>query len=257
MTLDQVTQFAPAFALIFIRIGGMMLFAPLFGSSSIPRRVRILLAMILTLGLMGSVPIPEHIPDDTWSLSIAVGGELIFGVAMGMILSFVFVAVQWAGEIIGQQMGLNLSEVFDPQFGGSSSLVGQIYFMFALVIFLIFRGHHIMLLAVRDSFTSLPLLSVGMDHQLVELIARLFMACTVLAVQLAAPILVTMLVVDVALGFISKTVPQFNIMSAGLTIRALIGALLLILTLVMTSRVMRGAMLDAMNTVRVGWTTAR
>lgn len=204
---------------------------------------------------MGSVPIPSTLPDSTWTLAVAMGAELIFGVAMGMILSFIFIAAQWSGEMIGQQMGLNLSEVFDPQFGGGGSVIGELYFMLTLVIFLVFRGHHAMLLAVRDSFSALPLLTVTVNQKLIDLMTGLFMGATMLAVQLAAPILVTMLIVDVALGFISKTVPQFNVMSAGLTIRSLVGMMMLIVTLVMTSRVLRGAVLDAMNTVRVSWTT--
>ncbi len=255
MTLNRIVQFAPAFALIFFRVAGMMIFAPLFGSTRIPRRVKVLLAAVLTLGLMGSVPLPEAIPEDSWSLAVAIGGEMIFGIAMGMILSFAFIAAQWAGEMIGQQMGLNLSEAFDPQFGGGGSVIGEMYYMLTLVVFLVFRGHHAMLLGVRDSFTALPLLSVGMTKGLFDLIAGLFMGATTLAIQLAAPMLVTMLIVDTALGFVSKTVPQFNVMSAGLTIRSLVGMMVLIVGLVMTSRVLRGAVIDAMTQVGAGWVT--
>ena len=161
-------------------------------------------------------------------MAVAIGGEIIFGLAMGMILSFIFVAVQWGGEIMGQQMGLNLGQTFDPQFGSAGSMVGDIYFFLALTTFLAINGH------LRDAarrlrnFTALPPLSVGINVNIVGMITGLFQGATLLAMQLAAPVLVTMLIVDVVLGFIGKTVPQLNIMSAGLALRSLVGTAVLI-----------------------------
>lgn len=252
MSIDQILNFAPAFVLVFFRLAGMMLFAPLFGSTRIPQRVRILLALMLTLGMVGNVPPPAELPHTTWQLAVGIGGEMIFGLAMGMVLSFVFIAMQWAGEIIGQQMGLNMSEVFDPTFGQQGSLIGDMYFMLTLVIFLAIRGHHAMLRGVHASFESLPLLSAGMSRSLLDMLVGLFGACTSLAMQMAAPVLVTMLAIDLSLGFIGKTMPQINVMTAGLTLRSVIGMLVLIVGIGLTSNVVRGALLDSMQVV---WTT--
>src|SRR5215210_7381717 len=109
---------------------------------------------------MGGMKEPVTLPDSAWELAMAIGGEMAFGLAMGMALSLVFIAAQWAGEMIGQQMGLNLSEVFDPQFGRQGSIIGEFYFMLTLVIFLSIGGHHAMIQGVRASFDTLPLLSV-------------------------------------------------------------------------------------------------
>jgi flagellar biosynthetic protein FliR len=256
MTLDQIRQFAPTFALVFFRVAGMMLFAPLFGSAKIPRRVRLMLALVLTVGMLGSVKAVPRLPDSGLGIALGIGGEMLFGLAMGMVLSFVFVAVQWAGEMIGQQMGFNLSEVFDPQFGAQGSVVGELYFMLTLVIFLGLNGHHAMLRGVRDSFEAMPLLSLGVSKDLLATTTGLFQASTELAVQLAAPMLVTMLVVDLSLGFISKTVPQLNVMTAGMTVRSVVGMMVMIVGLVMTSNVMREAIVDSMQTVRNGWVGA-
>src|SRR5215204_4286981 len=111
----ELLNFVPTFVLVFFRLAGMMLFAPLFGSSRIPRRVRALLVLVLALGVMPGVP-KAALPDNTWQLAVAIGGEMAFGLAMGMALSLVFVAAQWAGELIGQQMGISLGGVLDPQF---------------------------------------------------------------------------------------------------------------------------------------------
>jgi flagellar biosynthetic protein FliR len=255
MSSEQMLQYVPAFVLVFFRLAGMMAFAPLFGSSRIPKRVKVLMVSVLAMAVTGSLGPAVRLPPSIWQLAVGIGGELMFGVAMGLAMSFTFTAAQWAGEMIGQQMGLNLSEVFDPQFGGQSTVVGDMYFMLTLVVFLLVRGHHAMLMGVRDSFDALPLLSVGITPSLLQLIIGLFRACTMLAIQLAAPMLVTMLVVDVALGFISKTMPQFNVMTLGLSMRSAVGMLVLIVGMGLSSSVIRGAVIDSMNVVRAAWST--
>src|SRR5690349_11629651 len=109
--MPPLLQNIPTFVLVFFRVAGLMLAAPLFGSANIPRRVKVLLAIVLAFGLAPSVGRPA-LPETVWALAAGIGGELIFGIAMGMALSFTFIAANWAGEIIGQQMGLNLGEVF-------------------------------------------------------------------------------------------------------------------------------------------------
>ena len=172
---------------------------------------------------------------------------------MGLILSMIFVAAQWAGEIIGQQMGLNLGETFDPQFGAHGSMIGDLYYFLALIVFISIDGHRAMIRGVYDSFNVLPLLSVGMSQPLLGMLVGLFQAATMLAMQLAAPLLVTMLIVDLILGFIGKTVPQLNILSAGISLRSLIGNFVLIAGLSLTSTVIRDALLRAMKTVYAGY----
>jgi flagellar biosynthesis protein FliR len=255
MSLDQVLQFVPSFVLVFFRLAAMMLFAPLFGSARVPRRLKLLFASILAFSMMSSVPAGLAIPTDGFELAISIGAEIFFGLAMGMIVSMVFIAAQWAGEIIGQQMGFNLSEVFDPQFGSQSSLVGEMYFMLMLVVFLMVGGHHAMLYAVRGSFDAMPLLSVRADMGVLDIVVGLFHSATVLGLQLAAPMLVSMLIVDLALGFLSKTVPQLNVMTAGLTIRAMVGMLMLILGLITTNDVMQYELIGSLNDVMDIWTT--
>src|SRR6185437_16519857 len=155
----------------------------------IPKRVRLMMVLIIAFGMTPSVKLPVTLPDTPWELALGIGGEMAFGLAMGTIMSFVFIAVQWAGEIIGQQMGFNLSEVFDPQFGAQGSLIGDAYFMLTLVVFLIVGGHRAMIQGVQASFHILPLMSVGINHSLVDLLARLIESATILAFRLAAPML--------------------------------------------------------------------
>lgn len=254
MSVNDALQFVPVFVLVFFRLAGLMLFAPLLGSSRIPRRVKAMLALVLAMCMCPLVKVPATLPDTSWELLLGIGGEMAFGIAIGMILSFVFTAVQWGGELIGQQMGLNLSEVFDPQFGAAGSLIGELYFMLTMVIFLSIGGHLEMIRGVRASFDALPLLSVGVDARILDLLIGLFSGAASLAIRLAAPVLVTMLVVDLALGFIGKTIPQLNVMSAGLTLRSLVGMLVLIVSVGMTSDVLRHEVARSVQSMSAGWT---
>src|SRR4051812_1497223 len=88
--LDEILQRVPVFALVVFRLAGMMMLAPLFGSTRIPRRVRLLLVLILAFGVAGGVRAPK-LPDSTWDLAVGIGGEMAFGLAMGMVMSFTFV----------------------------------------------------------------------------------------------------------------------------------------------------------------------
>jgi flagellar biosynthetic protein FliR len=121
--------------------------------------------------------------------------------------------------------------------------------MMTLVIFISINGHRAMLLGVRASFDAIPLLSAGVNMGVLGLFLGLFQAATELALQLAAPVLVTLLVTDLALGFIGKTMPQLNVLSAGLTIRALVGMVVMIVGIALTSSVIRQALLDDMQAV--------
>ncbi|HEX4055437.1 MAG TPA: flagellar biosynthetic protein FliR [Tepidisphaeraceae bacterium] len=237
--LQIALNFIPVYVLVLFRIAGMMIWAPLLGSTQIPKRIKAMIACVLAAAITPNLSIHVAIPTSSWALAMAIGGEIVFGAAMGLILSFIFVAAQWAGELIGLQMGLNLGQTLNPQFGGGSSVVGDLYFFLALLIFLSIGGHLAMIRGVFESFAALPLLSVSLDRPLLNTIISVFQGATLLAMQLAAPILVTMLLVDVILGFIGKTVPQLNIMSAGISVRTLAGMMVLIFGLGLTSSIIR------------------
>ncbi len=251
---SELLNYVPTFVLVFFRLAGMMLFAPLFGSTRIPRRVKALLVLILAMATTATFKEPVRLPETLFGVTAGIAGEMLFGLAMGMVTGFIFVAAQWAGEMIGQQMGFNLSQVFDPQYGSQGSLIGDMYYMITLVVFLTLRGHHAMLKGVAASFEALPLMSVGLNSALLDTLVGLFQGAAILAIQLAAPMLVTMLVVDLVLGLIGRTVPQMNVMQAGLSVRAAFGMAVVIVGLVLTTDVLRDAVKDSMDVAYAAYT---
>jgi flagellar biosynthetic protein FliR len=247
--LDAAFNFIPIYVLVLFRIAGMMIWAPLLGSTQIPKRVKAMMACVLAASIVPTISTRLVVPQSPWTLALAIGGEIMFGGAMGLILSLIFVAGQWAGEMIGQQMGLNLGQTLNPQYGGGGSVVGDLYFYLTLLVFLSVGGHLALVKGVFDSFSALPLLTVSVNRPLFDTIVSVFQGAMVLAMQLAAPILVTMLVVDLVMGFVGKSVPQLNIMTAGISVRALAGMMVLIVGLGLTSSIIRVRLLDAVGVI--------
>src|SRR3954465_235907 len=170
--LDEILHRVPLFLLVVFRLAGMMLMAPVLSSPRVPKRVKALMTIVIAFGISGAVP-AVPLPESTWTLAVGMGGEMACGAAMGMIVSFVFVAAQWAGEMIGIEMGLNMSEVFDPAMGGGGSIVGDLYYFLTLAVFLSVGGHHALLNAVHASFDKLPPLSLAVDRPLLELLVAM------------------------------------------------------------------------------------
>jgi len=248
VTLIEMANFAPAFLLIVFRVAGVMIMSPFFSSIRVPNVYRILFTIVVALGMAGIDWRHIAMPADLLSLVVALTGELLFGVAMGMMISMVFIAAQWAGEMVGQQVGFSLGAVFDPQFGGSGSPIGDLYFYGTLIIFLSIGGHRLMLLGVHESLVILPPMSLVMNKDILDLLLDVFNASTVLALRLAAPVFVTLLISDVALGLLSKTMPQLNILSAGLGLRTVLGMFVLIFGIANTGTVIQESLTTTMET---------
>lgn len=242
-------RFALGFALVFVRVAGLMLMAPLFGSARVPRRFKLLIALVMAVPMFhfdASVDLPMQMTS-TGTLIVGLAGELLLGLCLGLTVALVFIAAQWSGEMVGQQIGFNMAQTFDPQFGGGGSLVGDLGFMLATAVFLIIGGHRQLVIGVHESLVALPPLSFGISRELFNSLLGFLTAATVLALRLSAPMFVTMIIVDVAMGCISRTVPQLNVMSAGMAVRMVLGLIVLVVGIGTTATVIEEAIGHALG----------
>lgn len=233
--LTQMIAAAPAYALVLFRVLGLFLFAPLFGSSRIPRRIRFFMAFVMSVAMVGDGLPHVVMPDNLLTLALVIAGEMLFGFALGITAAMVLIAAQWAGELIGQQMGFNLGSVIDPQFGAAGSVVGDAYFLLTLTIFLLLGGHRELAAGVHQSLTLVPPPLLLPNAETFSNLVDAFTACAALALRVAAPVFVTKMIVDVALGCMTKTMPQFNVMSASLSLKAIIGMMVIALSAAVTT----------------------
>lgn len=247
MNATELGSFGPVFLLALLRVGGVVAFAPVFSSSAIPVRLKAAIAVMLTVGLAPMLPHSVELPSAWGGLTLLAIRETAIGALLGLGAGLAFVGLRWAGEMIGLQMGLSLAAAVDPQSGEEVSLIGNLYLLFGVVVFLLANGHHAVIRAMASLFQLVPVATASVDRRGFDTLVGLVQAATVLAIQLAAPMVLTMIIVDIALGLAVRMLPQLNAMSLGLMVRAAVGLVVLFLGAVMTARVLGSMLARWMN----------
>lgn len=212
----------PVFMLVAARIAGLLMFQPLVGGIAVPWQVRALLIIGLAALVAPVVHLAAGAPADPGVIAFALMTEIGLGAAMGVALRMVFVGMQIGGQLIAQESGVAFAQIADPNSGVEGDMINIFYGQLAGIVFLIIGGHRVLVGGVLDSFKSLPLLTPVLDPAaaLTLLTDAIGSGCE-LGLKLAAPILVTMLMVNVALGFIGRTVPQLNVATVGFSIKGI------------------------------------
>ena len=213
------------------RILGLVASAPIFGHASVPVSVKVVLGVLLALVIAPTVPaVPAADPTSYAGLLILVQ-ELLIGLAMGFSMRLVFAAVEYAGELASATMGFSFASFFDPATRGRSAAISQFMSMVATMAFLAVNAHLVLLAALSESFVSLPIsatpLSLAAPLELVRWGSRIFSA----GLQLALPIIGAILIVNVALGILTRAAPQLNIFGIGFPITLGVGLLTLSIAL--------------------------
>ncbi len=240
----------PGFALVLFRVAGLMVTAPIFGSPVIPARIKVALALAIAAAVFPLVA--STVPPDITPGTAVVGifGEMMIGLVMGLAVSLVLLGVETAGMMIGQQAGIALASVIDPSQGESSTVVGQVYVITTTLIFLAIGGHRMLMAALLDTFAAVPVLSFRFNESLLRLVADLLSAAFVLGIKLFGPVLIALLLTSVALGFLSRTMPQLNILSVGFAIRTMAAIAIAALGIGAAQDLLVDSLLDALQAVR-------
>lgn len=225
--MAPILPHVPAFLLVLFRLAGLFIFAPMFGSSVIPMRIRLFLALALSLCIYPIAPVQAP-PLSLISLPFVCGSEMLIGLIIGFGASLPLVAVQMGGLMMGHQIGLGLARVINPDTEEQTEILSQLMFMAALVIFMLLDGHHILIHALVRSFHNIPLGGYRPDGSILQILTGMLGTMFDLAMRLAAPLLCLIFLETIAMGFVARTVPQLNILSLGFPLRILVGLLLII-----------------------------
>ena len=213
------------------RILGLIAAAPLFGNASVPVSVKVSLGVLLALVMAPLVPALPAADPTSWAGLLILVKEMIIGVAMGFAMRLVFAAIEYAGEVASQTMGLGFAMFFDPSTRGRSSAVSQFMALVATMAFLAVNGHLVLLEALAESFISMPItdtpFSGNAPLELARWGGRIFSA----GLQLALPIVAALLITNVALGILTRAAPQLNLFGIGFPITLGVGFLTLSLAL--------------------------
>lgn len=208
------------------RILGMIAVAPFFGHTAIPARLKVALGVFITLAVQPNLPALPLIDP----LSIAGGAillqQLLIGVAIGFTMRIAFSAVDMAGHFSAMSMGLGFASFYDPQTRGQTTALTQLFVIVALLFFLAIDGHLMLILAITESFTTLPIALApgGIDFaRIVAWGATIFST----GLHLALPVITALLIANLALGILSRTAPQLNLFGIGFPITISIGLIVI------------------------------
>jgi len=210
-----------------VRLTGLMLFAPFFGSIVITARVKAILVLSLTALLYpttaGKIP---QLTISQWPMMIF--SELLIGVALGVATNVVFDGVQMAGQVLSVQMGYSLVNILDPQTQIESTVVATFHQTIAMLIFLRLNVHLWILRAIARSFDYLPPASGHFGGAFTSTALQAGAEVFSVGIQIAAPVLSATLLADIALGLLGKASPQLPLMLLGPAVKSILGLLILI-----------------------------
>ena len=227
LELQELFTFLILLLIASLRVGAFLISAPFFGSRMVPLQIRIVFSFCLGFWILDTLQFPDQNTLLGPKLILIVLQELFIGLTVGLVLNICFAAVTLAGEKIAATSGLAFASQVDPNGGGQSPVISQIFFLFLIVVFFSVNGHLIILGLIYKSFEFYPL---GQFTSYGELVSAGLSASDILfksAAIIVLPIVIVLLFVNIAIGFITKSAPQLNLFSFGFPM-TLIGAFLIL-----------------------------
>ncbi len=227
LTDVQIAQFIGQYFWPFVRIGAFFLAVPVIGSQLISPRVRVVLAVFLTLLVVPLLPPLPVAPSLSLGTLLIVVQQLVIGLALGFVFQVVFQLFVLAGQFIAMKMGLGFASMNDPANGVQVTIVSQYYLMLTTLLFVSVNGHLVVTEIMIESFYSLPIsydgLGVAGFWQIASMGSWMFKG----GLLIALPLLTSLLVVNLAFGVMSRAAPQMNVFAVGFPITLVFGVFLM------------------------------
>lgn len=248
ITTAELNTLLAAFLWPLSRILALVATAPLLGNPSVPVRVKLGLAVMITVLVMPLVEksLPQIDPASGVGFAILLQ-QILIGIAMGLVMRVVFVAVEMAGELIGLQMGLGFAIFFDPHNSGQIDIVGRFLGVIASLAFLAIDGHLIMIALISQSFSTLPIGLEGMTNATFTTLANWGSEIFKSGLQLSLPVLTALLITNLALGVLTRVAPQLNIFAVGFPLTLSIGLLVMALSMPFYAPILEHLVQDGLN----------
>ncbi len=207
------------------RIFGLMALAPGFSFTVVPPLVRIIVAAAIACAITPLLGTPlerlASLAPEAYVLLLI--GELCLGGLLGYLLACLVESARLAGEWIDMQIGFRIGAFYDPATEASVSVLGRVWHWLAIVFFFAVNGHHLLLQGLVRSYDICPLGAAVFQRELIPLAVQALQACFVLALQMAAPVMAALILADLTLGLVGRTIPQMQLMLVGLPGKILVG----------------------------------
>ncbi len=216
----------------FVRIGAFVMVMPVIGSSFVPAKVRLLLAVALTAVVAPVVPQPAALTEVLSAAGlVTVIQEIAIGATMGFLVQLVFDAIALGGQVIGMSMGLGFAVFLDRARGVNMPVLGQLFMMLGMLVFLSLDGHLALISLLAVSFTAMPMSSSGFDTAMLASILEFTGQMFVFAMKIALPAITAILVVNLSFGVMSRAAPTLNLFAIGFPVTMLLGFVVIFLSM--------------------------
>lgn len=216
-------EFVPfaAFGVLLARPAMVVAAAPPFGGTFAPPHVRIGLAVLLAFTMVSTTSVPSI--GSSVAIVLLIAREMAIGLAIGLAVRAVLAGAEMAGHLTATQLGLTYGAVVDPQSGVRNNILAALYGNLALMTFFAIDGHHAVVRALASSYARLPIGAGGVDQSLVGGVTQMLGLVFVMGVRFAMPVIIVLLVVELAMGLISRSAPTLNLLVVAAPVRVLIG----------------------------------
>ncbi|MBT5855678.1 flagellar biosynthetic protein FliR [bacterium] len=219
------------FALVFSRLVIMMLMAPAFGTKEIFAMGKVAIVFWTAVLLLFYIPLPTQFPNTPMLLFFAMIVEMLIGALLGFIAQMFVVGIEFAGSLMDTQAGLSVASTLDPSSGQTTTLLSKILKQLGVLVFLLIDGHHVVLATMIQSFRGIPIGSTldlrPASGHVIEASVKIFE----MALQLSAPILLVVFLIDFGFGMLSRVSPQVNVFQLGFQLKPVV-SLMVFLTIV-------------------------
>jgi len=220
------------FMLVFFRLGTVVAFAPFFNHSSFPTILRISLALLLSLVIFPLQDSSTFIaPTSIYVFFVDILHELLIGFTIGLSAQLIFTGIQFGGELISVQMGLSTATLLDPGQNQQTTLISQLYNLFALVIFISVGGHRLFVQSMVQTFDIIPLGEFQLNANLNAQITAIFGQIYAIGFQISAPVFVASFLTTVAMALVTRAIPQINVFVIAPPFQIIIGFAMIVFSL--------------------------
>jgi flagellar biosynthetic protein FliR len=230
LTDTQISTWVASFMLPLFRIVAVLMTMPIFGTTLVPRRIRLYFAVAITVVIAPILPPMPAVEALDLSALLLIGEQIIIGAGMGLSLQLFFQIFVIAGQIIATQMGMGFASMVDPTNGVSSAVIGQFFTMLVTLLFLAMNGHLVVLDILVESFNSMPVgdgLLVNNFWQLATGLGGVMSS----GLRLVLPAITALLIINIAFGVMTRAAPQLNIFSIGFPLTLVLGMVILWMTM--------------------------
>lgn len=221
-----------SFAMVLIRISCFIVVWPIFGVETVPNSIKVLLALVLTLAVFPVLPRAIGVNDFGSPLLITmVIKEVFIGITFGFVARAFFMATRVAGELISLSVGLSGAQLYNPSMGGQTTPMDQLIYMLAALLYLAIDGHHLLLTGLVDTFRLIPIGPQMVNLKSLQQIGAVLQEVISIGVRISAPVLISILMLNLVMGILGKTVPQINVLVTGLAVNLIVGLVVMIVAL--------------------------